>query len=356
MKVAERLARREQVWRELDVLLSRFEEAGALRGRGVPGWRRADRDGTAVDPLAPSPGGKIGAAEVVRLGELYRAACADLMLAEAYDLPRDTVAYLHALVGRAHSSLYRTRGFRLRSWASELLEVVPRRLRSDPFLRIAAVLFWGLMILSGSLAAARPGFAEKVVGPEQLASLEEMYAQPLTELPREDEFMTGFYINHNAAIGLKCFAYGLTFGIMTLYELSFQALVLGTMFGHMATVPMAANFYEFVTAHGPFELTAIVLSGAAGLRLGWGLIDTRGQRRLDSLAREARAALPIAGAATCLFVLAAFVEGFVSGSAIPYAAKAGVAAGSAALMLVYLLAGGRGKGRAPMAGVDLHGR
>ena len=103
--------------------------------------------------------------------------------------------------------------------------------------------------------------------------------------------MTGFYINHNAAIGLKCYAYGLTFGIMTIYELCFQALVLGTMFGYMATTPMAANFYEFVTAHGPFELTAIVLSGAAGMRLGWGLIDTKGQRRIDSLApRGARLA------------------------------------------------------------------
>lgn len=350
MKVAERLARREQIWRELDLLLSRFEEAGALRRRSVPVWRRVEPADPEADPTAPSPDGKIGAAEVVRLGELYRAACADLMLAEAYDLPRDTVAYLHALVGRAHNSLYRTRGFRVRSWGSELLEVVPRRLRSDPFLRVSAVLFWGLMALAGCLAAARAGFAEQVVGPEQLASLEEMYAQPLTELPREDEFMTGFYINHNAAIGLKCFAYGLTFGIMTLYELSFQALVLGTMFGHMATTPMAANFYEFVTAHGPFELTAIVLSGAAGLRLGWGLVDTQGQRRIDSLARESRNALPIAGAATCLFVLAAFVEGFVSGSPLPYTAKAGVAAGSTVLMLAFLLLGGRGAVRESGAG------
>ncbi|WP_152051722.1 stage II sporulation protein M [Tautonia marina] len=342
MRVAERLARREQVWRELDALLIRFEQAGALRGRRLLPWKQAIAAEQQDDPTVPSPEGRIGAAEVVRLGELYRAACADLMLAEAYDLPRETVAYLHALVGRAHNSIYRTRGFRVRDWASELLEVVPRRLRSDPFLKLASVVFWGLMILAGLLAAGRPGFADKVVGPEQIANLEAMYARPLTEMPREDAFMTGFYINHNAAIGLKCYAYGLTFGIMTLYELCFQAIVLGTMFGHMATTPSAANFYEFVTAHGPFELTAIVMSGAAGLRLGWGLIDTKGQRRLDSLAREARASLPIVGTAVCLFVLAAFVEGFVSASALPYWGKAGVAIGSTLLLVVYLVAGGRG--------------
>ena len=83
MRVAERLARREQIWRELDTLLTRFEEAGALRGRVSP-WRRAEPIDPDADPTAPSPDGRIGAAEVVRLGELYRAACSDLMLAEAY--------------------------------------------------------------------------------------------------------------------------------------------------------------------------------------------------------------------------------------------------------------------------------
>lgn len=342
MRVAERLARREPIWRELDALLIRFERSGSLRRGGLLPRKRVTGLDDREDPTSPSPDARVGAAEVVRLGELYRAACADLMLAEAYDLPRDTVSYLHALVGRAHNSLYRTRGFRFRDWASELLEVVPRRLRSDPFLRIASVIFWGLMLMAGCLAAGRPGFAEKIVGAEQIVMMEEMYESPLTEMSREDAFMTGFYINHNAAIGLKCFAYGLTFGIMTLYELSFQAIVLGTIFGHMATTPSAAHFYEFVTAHGPFELMAVVLAAAAGLRLGWGLIDTKGQRRLDSLAREAQASLPIAGASVCLFVLAAFVEGFISASPLPYWAKAGVAVGSALLMVVYLVAGGRG--------------
>ena len=197
------------------------------------------------------------------------------MLAEAHDLPRETVAYLHALVGRAHNTVYRARGFRVRGWAAELLDEVPRRLRADPALKIASVVFWGLMALAGLLAAARPEFTEALVGEEQIAAIEAMYAEPVDAMDREDELMTGFYINHNAAIGLKCYAYGLSFGIMTLYELSFQALVLGALFGHMATTPAAANFYEFVTAHGPFELTAIVMAGAAGLRLGWGLIDTK---------------------------------------------------------------------------------
>jgi uncharacterized membrane protein SpoIIM required for sporulation len=130
-------------------------------------------------------------------------------------------------------------------------------------------------------------------------------------------------------------------GLGSLYELLSNGLILGTVFGHMAVSPHAKNFFEFVTAHGPFELTAVVFSGAAGLRLGWGLIETKGQTRLASLKREAVRALPVVGAAVVLFVLAAFLEGFVSASRLPYAAKAGFAGASALLLLVYLLAGGR---------------
>jgi uncharacterized membrane protein SpoIIM required for sporulation len=120
---------------------------------------------------------------------------------------------------------------------------------------------------------------------------------------------------------------------------------LGTLFGHMATTPHAFNFYTFVTAHSSFELTAIVLSGAAGLRLGWGLVDTQGQSRISSLRREAANALPAVGAAVVLFVLAALVEGYVSASSLPYSAKAAVAVLSASLIAAYLAFGGRGGDR-----------
>src|SRR5262249_4910670 len=151
----------------------------------------------------------------------------------------------------------------------------------------------------------------------------EMYAQPLDQerkdgLRRNDTMMAGFYIQHNTSIGLQCFAWGLLFGLGSLYELASNGMILGTAFGHMAVRPNARNFFVFVTAHGPFELTAIVLSGAAGLRLGWGLIDTQGETRLASLRREATRALPTVGAAAVLFVLAAFLEGYVSASKLPY--------------------------------------
>jgi uncharacterized membrane protein SpoIIM required for sporulation len=318
MRVADRLAQREASWRELDRLLAKLD---------AQPMRRAN------------------AAEVLRLGELYRSACTDLMLAEAHDLPRDTVGYLHTLVGRAHNAVYRAKGFRFADWGSTLFGTVPRQIRSDPAVRLAALVFWGGFLLCALLAAGRPGFAQSLLTEPFIEQMETMYSHPVDQAmegrQRQDSVMAGFYIQHNASIGLQCYAFGLFFGLGSLYELASNGMILGTVFGHMATTPYAGNFYTFVTAHGPFELTAIVLSGAAGLRLGWGLIDTQGQTRLASLRREAIRALPTVGAAVVLFILAAFLEGYVSASALPYAAKAGIAAACTLLLIVYVALGGR---------------
>jgi uncharacterized membrane protein SpoIIM required for sporulation len=343
MRVVDRMAGREKDWRELQLLLIRME------GRRVmPSARKDASTGPGFSDLMRERNSRgISAADVLRLGELYRSACADLMLAEAHDLPRDTVAFLHALVGRAHNAVYRAKGFHLTDWAKVIFDEVPRRLRSDPMLRVAALTFWGLFLLMAFVAAARPDFAARVVGEAQVEMMEQMYDRPLDgsggkeRLDRNDSLMAGFYIFHNAGIGLSCYAWGLVFGLGSLWTLASNAIGIGVIFGHMATTTQASNFFTFVTAHGPFELTAIVFSGAAGLRLGSGLIDTRGQSRLASLRREGARSLPIVGVSVILFILAAFLEGFVSASPLPYWSKASIAIASAAALAFYLFALGR---------------
>jgi uncharacterized membrane protein SpoIIM required for sporulation len=322
LRVAERLTLREAGWRELDRLVDRLTESPLRRPRPE---------------------------EVLRLGQLYRSVCTDLMLAESHDLPKDTVAYLHGLVGRAHNVLYRARGFRVRDLGAVLFDEAPGKLRCDPALRISAAVFLASFLISALVAAARPEFSRQVIGERFLEQVDHMYERPVEEVRehervRDDTAMAGFYIQHNTTIGLQCFAWGILFGLGSLYQLLSNGIVLGTVFGHMAASPSAGNFYSFVTAHSSFELTAIVVAAAAGLRMGYGLIDTKGQSRLGSLRREARNALPALCASVVLFVLAAFVEGFVSASRLAYPWKAGVAVASALLIASYLLLGGRRRG------------
>lgn len=157
---------------------------------------------------------------------------------------------------------------------------------------------------------------------------------------QQSSIMVGFYIWHNTSIGLQCFAFGLIFGVGGLFATVFNAAQIGASFGYMTTIPEKTNFFHFVTAHGPFELTAIVLSAGAGMRLGLAMINTRGMSRSESLRLAGRETMPIIGVAMFLFAAAGLIEAFLSPSAAPYALKALVSAAcSAALMFYFVVLG-----------------
>lgn len=315
MIIAAVLERRQHQWAELERLCDAIEVSGKLR--------------------------KGDAQEVSRFASLYRAACADLALADAYQLPPATVTYLHRLVARAHNNLYRASRFSPGTWTETILETAPRQIFSDPCVWVSTLLFFGLFTIALVIAyqeAAFPQFAASIVGQEQLEQVEEMYSRPIAGSFDSYIFMAGMYIRHNTGIGLQCFALGILI-IPCLFKLAFNAVVLGTTFGYMARPDSAGgdNFLHFVTAHGPFELTAIALAGAAGLRLGVGLFATGGLSRIDSLYRSARAAVPIMAASAVLFFLAALTEGFISPSPLPYLVKAAWAVLSSGLISFYFV-------------------
>lgn len=315
MKTAELLASRRVQWHELDALCVKLETARLRRLNGP---------------------------ETSRFATLYRSACADLALADSYHLPPNTIQYLHRLVGRAHNQLYRSRTFDFAAWGKLLLTDVPRRIFTDGCVQVAFVVFWGVFIVSAYLAASPaiwPDYAEHALGHEQMQALEDSFADPISgRNARYNPLMASFYIYHNTGIGLKCFAGGLLVlpGILITV---FNAAVLGASFGYMARPDVTAgvNFFHFVTAHGPFELTAIVLSAGAGLRLGLAWLQTQGMTRTDSLRKSANETMPVMGAAMVLFFLAALIEGFLSPSAVPYAVKATVAVLSSGMLMFYFV-------------------
>lgn len=282
-----------------------------------------------------------GAAGVVRFSTLYRAACADLALADAYQLPPNTVTYLHRLVARAHNQLYRTHSPSPGGWVRVLLEEAPQRIFNDGCVRVATIVFFGLFTLSMVMGAAEqqfPEFAERICGTKMLSQAEESFKQPLAADPNGYSARAAFYIKHNTGIGLQCFAYGILL-IPCLFTLAYNAVVLGATFGYMSRegIEGSNHFFEFVTAHGPFELTAIALSAGAGLRIGMGLIYTVGLARVDSIRLAGRDAVPIMAASAVMFILAAFTEGFLSPSAAPYLIKVAWSIFSSALITLYFV-------------------
>ncbi len=311
MKVATLLEKRRENWKELEKLSNELAKFGQR--------------------LKPD--------QISRFAFLYRAACADLALADAYQLPPGTVGYLHRLVGQAHNQLYRSRKFDFASWYRVLLVEVPQRLFRDRCVQLAFCLFWFTFLGSALLAFWQDDWARDVLPVGLAEHLEESFSSPIAGRPAEQNYaMAGFYIRHNTSIGLRCFAWGLLI-IPGLYETLYNALILGAAFGYMGRpdIEQGKNFFEFVTAHGPFELTAIVLAAGAGLRLGVGWLKTDGLTRRASLLRAAETALPLMGISMLLFFLAALIEGFLSPTAAPYSIKAAVAVLSAGMLMFYFV-------------------
>jgi len=315
MKVSELLQIRREQWKELEGLCDIMETR-----------RRS----------------QIDAGMVSRFSSLYRAACADLALADENRLPQNTTNYLHQLVGRAHNQLYRSRRFDLQSWKDTMFIDVPQRIFNNRCVQLAFLIFWGAFLLSAALAASQdlwPDFAENVLTSAQIEMMEDNFSEPMSGRSGEQNaIMASFYIYHNTGIGLKCFASGLLV-IPGLIITLFNAIVLGASFGYMARpdVPQSENFYEFVTAHGPFELTAIVLSAGAGLHLGLAWMKTNGLTRASSLTQAARETMPLLGAAMVMFFLAALIEGFISPSLAPYWFKAAIAVLSSGSLMFYFV-------------------
>ncbi|MEQ1904070.1 MAG: stage II sporulation protein M [Pirellulaceae bacterium] len=276
---------------------------------------------------------------------LYRNACADLALASANQFPPGTVDYLHSLVAKAHNQLYRSRAFQLTEILMMVFHDTPRRIFSDPCVHVAGLIFWGLFGISAWLSyegSVWPNFASGVMGDEALQQMETTFEDFEGRTFSENMFMAAFYVFNNAGIGLRVFVSMLPI-LPGLILLGSNAVQLGAAFGHMLSPDSGIagdNFKNFVTAHGPFELTAIVLSAGAGLRIGISWLATNNLRRLDSLQVNAKKSMPIALCAVAFFFIAAFIEGFISPAPetmIPWFVKAAIAVLSSGLMMFYFV-------------------
>ncbi len=292
-------------------------------------------------------------ARISEFSRLYREACADLALAEAYHLPPNTVQYLNQLVGRAHSQIYKTRGFSVKDWPEVLLIQTPQKIMKERCVHFAFALFWFLFLASAILSYNDnlwPGFAEEVLGQTHIDNVREMYTNFEDFSWETNSQRTSMYIYHNTGIGLSCFASSILI-LPGLVTLAFNAVYLGGTFGVMfrPDVGIAGeNFRNFTTAHGPFELTAIVLSSGAGLRIGISWLVTGGLSRTSSVRKNAKEAVPIAGCAICLFVLAAFIEGFISPSTwLSWEIKGFIALLCSFLLTVYFVVLGYPRGGQP---------
>ncbi|WP_442682776.1 stage II sporulation protein M [Stenotrophomonas sp. JC08] len=283
--------------------------------------------------------------------ERYRRLCQHLALARRRGYSPQLVERLQQLMQRGHNLLYRTPPPRWQRAVEFLIADFPQLVRNQAAaMWVACALFVLPLVGIFVLLQYQPELIHLLLDPRQIAQMEKMYDPAADRLGRDsgtDWAMFGHYIMNNISIGLRTFASGLLAGIGTVLVLLFNGITIGAVAGHLQQVGFGDPFWRFVVGHAPFELTAIVIAGGAGLQLGLKLLAPGRKRRIDALVEGG-----IIGARLCLGVafmllVAAFIEAFWSSTAaVPAWGKYSVSAVLWVLVLLWLGRGGRGGGHA----------
>lgn len=283
-------------WAELEQLLDRVLERQRIR--------------VGSEEFEPLPGARVAA--------LYRRACEQLALARARCYPAYIVDRLERLTADAHQAIYRQRDFGLAHVAALLSTDFPRAVRAEGrYVAAAAALFAVPMLVVGLIVYWHPELILSVVSPETAAQFEQMYSPAAESIGRvrdagTDWMMFGFYVRNNIGVAFQCFAGGLFVGLGSVFFLVYNAAHGGAVAGYLTERGMSSTFYSFVVTHSAFELTAIVLSGAAGLKIGHALLSPGRRTRRDALVAATRDSAVILYGVTAMLVVAAGVEAFWS--------------------------------------------
>ncbi len=283
------------------------------------------------------------------LPHLYRQICNHYALAQQRRYSPTLVEQLHRLILRGHQQLYTRHG----AWLWRLLMFIvadfPRTLRKNlRYFLLALALFLLPAMLVGSLCMVDEYLIYSVLDEGAVAEMESMYDPANNQIGREsgrsaesDFSMFGFYIYNNIGIGFRTFALGILAGIGTVFTLLFNGVVIGGVAGHLTRIGYGDTFWPFVSGHAALELTAIVISGAAGLMLGHALLAPGQYRRLEALKQQGHIALKLVMGAALMLLGAAFIEAFWSSSGFSSNVKYMVAAILWSLVIAYFTLAGR---------------
>jgi len=288
-----------------------------------------------------------------RLAQLYRRACEHLAMARERAYPVYQIDRLQHLTADAHQVIYQQSELGLQRLVTLFALDFPCAVRAHKvYVWIATLVFVVPTLVMGLLVYFKPDLILSVVSAEQATEYARMYADSTEVLGRardagDDWMMFGFYIKNNIGISFQCFASGLFAGIGSLFFLAFNGIFGGAIGGYLTQLGLSSTFYSFVVTHSAFELTAIVLSGAAGLRIGHSLLAPKNQTRVQALVSAARDSIVIVYGVIAMLVIAAAIEAFWSSQRwMPLPMKYGIAAVCWTAVLAYLTLQGRGRAHA----------
>ena len=308
MTATEFIEKRQAAWNELEALLNRPRHANA--------------------------------AQLNRLGYLYRRVTSDLAVARR-DFPQDRcVPYLNELASRAHATVYQTSPFKRGTLRDFFHFRFPTLFRENlGFIGAAFLMFAIAFAASYWIGLTNAELAEKLI-PERIVShIKKLEDGAWNDTSAEmRNLFASFVMTNNIRVAFLAFAWGIMFMVGTANILVINGIHIGAIAGLCHANGVSLALWSFVSPHGYIELTTIFIAGGAGLKLGYALIAPSHFTRKRALTNAAKVAIQMLGGCVGLLVVAGTIEGFVSPSELPNAVKIGFGALTGILLFTYLFA------------------
>jgi uncharacterized membrane protein SpoIIM required for sporulation len=267
--------------------------------------------------------------EVRRVGALYRAVSGDLALARSL-FPNDPLlTRLEGLLAPARIAVYRrpNRRFSLREFYARTYW---RRVLERPGLTGVATALLLLPALALFFWALRdPERAATLLG-ERFSGGRTSWGDQGYSSQQQAAVASEIFVN-NIRVSFLAFAAGITLCFGTGWLLIFNGALLGLVAGTSTAQGHGDVAFTLIVAHGVLELSVIIVTAVAGMRMGWAIIEPGRRTRAMALRNEAIAAVEIVLGTIPFFVLAGLIEGFFTpaGFGPVWAGAVGVVVGGA---------------------------
>jgi len=279
-------------------------------------WRRLEQ---LMDKVERRSARSLTDEELLAVPVLYRATMSALSVARATSLDSALIEYLETLTARAYFFVYGARStlgsrisaFLTREWPNAVKAVWRETLASAGVLLLGALVAAALVMQDSDwfYSFVDPQLAG---GRDPAATTEFLRGTLYTEAGKGGGLSTfaTFLFTHNAQIAILSFALGFAFGVPTAVLIAGNGTMLGAILVLYFSRGLGFEFVGWLAIHGVTELFALVLAGAAGLRIGWAIAFPGGRDRLDAAVAAGRTAGTVMGGVVIMLMVAGLLEGF----------------------------------------------
>ncbi len=274
------------------------------------------------------------------LSDLYIEITDHLSFAKTFYSGSNTEYYLNSLASQAHQQIYKTKKESKNRIISFWIVEFPTMFYYHHRELLIAFLVFTFFVAVGVFSSANDGdFVRSILGDGYvnmtLENIENNDPMAVYKQMGEVNMFLGITIN-NIRVALIAFAYGIMLGIGTLMVMLQNGIMLGSFQYFFYEKGLLWESVRTIWIHGTIEISVIIIAGCAGLVLANGMLFPGTYTRLESFKRGVINGLKIMLSTVPFFIIAGFLEGFVTRhTEMPDWLAIIIIAGSLALILFY---------------------